>query len=289
MLLLKTLEYLFYLLLLAFMCKYAQAASLQPTEATAAPTMPAETLKEPQKEPMRNPMDDCEISAFSWMCLKIEFVKIMERLAELQEVTVLPGVSVVKDVNATELKTSELMAEVARSYPSDPNTRLNGYILAKIENLLKTRFLRFRLLDDKGVREARSAVESGRKHKFGKKGGLEALIAAGVMMKGMMMAMGFGAIALIAGKALMTALMALTLSGVLGLKSLAGGGKSTTYEIVAKPIYTSSHSHSVSHEDGHGHSAHYGGGGGGGLGTASGYGGYGRALNLEPPSQLQKL
>ncbi|KAH8294722.1 hypothetical protein KR018_002190 [Drosophila ironensis] len=270
MLLTKTLEYLFYLALFAFMCKYAQAASVPSTE---SPSLPTETLKKPQRG--ENMLTGCEASSFSWMCLKIEFVKIMEKLAEQQELNVLPGVSVVKDENATELKTSELMAEVARSYPSDPSTRLNGYIVAKLENILKTRFLRFRLLDE------RSLVE-GRKHKFGKKGGLEALVAAGVMMKGMLMAMGFGAIALMAGKALMTALMALTLSGVLGLKSLAsGGGKSTTYEIVAKPIYTSSHSHSVTHDDGHGHSAHFGGGGGG---TASGYGygGYARSLDVDP-------
>ncbi|EDW84598.1 uncharacterized protein Dwil_GK13048 [Drosophila willistoni] len=278
MLLVKTLEYLFYLALFAFMCKYGQAANVPTTEPSP---VQVETLKQPQK--MDPSMNECEISPFSWMCLKIEIVKIMEKLAEQQELNVLPGVSVVKDENATELKTSELMAEVARSYPSDPNTRLNGYILAKMENLLKTRYLRFRLLDDKSLVE-------GRKHKFGKKGGLEALLAAGVMMKGMLMAMGFGAIALMAGKALMTALMALTLSGVLGLKSLAsGGGKSTTYEIVAKPIYTSSHSHSVSHEDGHAHSAHFGAGGGGGSASGYGYGGYARSLNLQQPSQMQKL
>lgn len=175
-----------------------------------------------------------------------------------------------------------IFAEVARSYPSDPNTRLNGYILAKVENLLKTRFLRFRLMDD-------SSVVEGRKHKFGKKGGLEALVAVGVMMKGMLMALGLGAIAMMAGKALMTALMALTLSGVLGLKSLAGGGKSTTYEIVAKPIYTSSHSHSVTHEDGHGHSPHFAAAGAGGSGSGYGYGGYARSLQLEQPSRLQVL
>ncbi|XP_023163492.2 uncharacterized protein LOC111594436 [Drosophila hydei] len=279
MLLLKTLEYLFYLAWFCFLCKYAEAASIQPTE-------PSPNHLEPMQPTQRNPtmaLNECETAAFSWMCLKIEFVKIMERLAEQQELKVLPGVSVVKDENATELKTSELMAEVARSYPSDPNTRLNGYILAKLENILKTRVLRLRLLDD-------TSLEEGRKHKFGKKGGMEALVAAGVMMKGMLMALGLGAIAMMAGKALMTALMALTLSGVLGLKSLAGGGgKSTTYEIVAKPVYTSSHSHSVSHEDGHGHSAHFAAGAGGGSGSGYGYGGYARALHLQPPSQLQML
>ncbi|EDV90706.1 uncharacterized protein LOC6569763 [Drosophila grimshawi] len=276
MLLIKTLEYLFYLACISFFCKYIEAASLQPTEAT---TMQMES---PQKSPAAT-LNECESSSFSWMCLKIEFVKIMERLAEQQELKVLPGVTVVKDENATEMKTSDLMAEVARSYPSDPNTRLNGYILAKLENILRTRVLRFRLLDE-------TSLEEGRKHKFGKKGGMEALVAVGVMMKGMLMALGLGAIAMMAGKALMTALMALTLSGVLGLKSLAGGGgKSTTYEIVAKPVYTSSHSHSVSHEDGHGHSGHYAAGGAGGSGSGYGYGGYARSLNLQQPNQLQML
>ncbi|XP_030562933.1 uncharacterized protein LOC115764186 [Drosophila novamexicana] len=278
MLLLKTLEYLFYLAWFCFLCKYAEAASVQPT--AAAPQLQMESLPSTQKHPTMS-LNECETTTFSWMCLKIEFVKIMERLAEQQELKLLPGVSVVKDENATELKTSELMAEVARSYPSDPHTRLNGYIMAKLENLLKTRVLRFRLLDE-------TSLEEGRKHKFGKKGGMEALLAVGLMMKGMMMALGMGAIAMMAGKALMTALMALTLSGVLGLKSLAGGGKSTTYEIVAKPVYTSSHSHSVSHEDGHAHSPHFA-AAAGGSGSGYGYGGYARSLHLQQPSQLQAL
>lgn len=90
-----------------------------------------------------------------------------------------------------------------------------------------------------------------------------------------------GAIALIAGKALLAALMALTLSTVLGLKSLAGhgGGKSTTYEIVAKPIYTTSHSHSVGHDDAH-HNGHFGHG-------ASGFGVYSRSINVQAPNQLK--
>uniref|UniRef100_T1GAX9 Uncharacterized protein n=1 Tax=Megaselia scalaris TaxID=36166 RepID=T1GAX9_MEGSC len=75
---------------------------------------------------------------------------------------------------------------------------------------------------------------------------METLLAAGMMMKGMLMAVGMGAIAIMAGKALMTGILALALSSIIGLKSLASsGGKSTTYEIVAKPIYTNSHTHSL--------------------------------------------
>lgn len=103
MLLLKTLEYLFYLAWFCLLCKYAEAASVQPTEPSAKYTEPT------QRSPAVG-LSECESGSFSWMCLKIEFVKIMERLAEQKELNVLPGVSVVKDENATELKTSELMA-----------------------------------------------------------------------------------------------------------------------------------------------------------------------------------
>lgn len=94
-----------------------------------------------------------------------------------------------------------------------------------------------------------------------------------------MMSIAMAALAALAGKALMTALMALMLSAVLGLKALTSGGhKQTTYEIVAKPSYSSSQSHSSSHED-HGHGGHGGG--------HSGYGGsYGRSMNFELPQHL---
>ena len=95
------------------------------------------------------------------------------------------------------------------------------------------------------------------------KGGMNSLMAGLMMMKGTLGALGFGALAMLAGKALMTGLMALMLSAIVGLKSLAGGGeKKTTYEIVSKPVYTSSHTHSSEE--------HHGGYGGG----------YGRSLDL---------
>lgn len=78
------------------------------------------------------------------------------------------------------------------------------------------------------------------------------------IVSGTLMSVGMGALALLAGKALMTALMSLLLSAIIGIKSLSGGQKSTTYEIVSKPVYTHSHSHSTAHEDvgGYGHSGY---------------------------------
>ena len=84
---------------------------------------------------------------------------------------------------------------------------------------------------------------------------MNGLMAGLMMMKGTLGALGFGALALLAGKALMTGLMALMLSAIVGLKSLAGGGeKKTTYEIVSKPVYSASHTHSSEeHHAGHGY------------------------------------
>lgn len=82
-----------------------------------------------------------------------------------------------------------------------------------------------------------------------------------------MMAMGLAAVAALAGKALLAAVLALTLAAIAGLKSLTSGGdKKTTYEIISKPVYSHSHSHTTGH-------------GGGGHAAAShedaGHGGYG--------------
>lgn len=63
---------------------------------------------------------------------------------------------------------------------------------------------------------------------------------------------GLAAVAALAGKALLAAMMALTLAAIAGLKSLTSGGdKKTTYEIISKPVYSHSHSHSTGHAQSH--------------------------------------
>lgn len=115
----------------------------------------------------------------------------------------------------------------------------------------------------------------------GKKGNMGQLLMAALLMKGTLLPIAFAALAGLAGKALMTGLLSLMLSAIIGLKSLThhGGKQAVTYEIVQKPVY--SHSHSHSHEL---HHEHLGGGHGGGSGGGGGYGhsSYGRSFNLEP-------
>lgn len=107
------------------------------------------------------------------------------------------------------------------------------------------------------------------------------MIGMAMMMKGAMMAMGLGAVAALAGKALLTGMMALTLAAIAALKSLTHKeDKKTTYEIISKPIY--SHSHSSSHGTAHAQGASQEDHGGYG-------GGYGRSfgdLNFQLPKSV---
>lgn len=119
--------------------------------------------------------------------------------------------------------------------------------------------------------------------KGGKKGMGQLLLAA-LMMKGTLLPIAFAALAGLAGKALMTGLLSLMLSAIIGLKSLTshGGKQAVTYEIVQKPVY--SHSHSHSHEL---HHEHLGGGHGGGGGGGYSHSSYGRSFNMEPGVTFQ--
>lgn len=73
--------------------------------------------------------------------------------------------------------------EIARSYPNDPAQRLDGFLLAKLSNYLQSHTLKMKLFDGESLEKVESAFQ-GRKGKIGKKGGLEGLLAAAMMMKG---------------------------------------------------------------------------------------------------------
>jgi hypothetical protein len=91
----------------------------------------------------------------------------------------------------------------------------------------------------------------------GKKLKRNGLLLIGGLLKGGMLAMGLNGLALLAGKALIVAKIALVLSAIIGLSKLFGSGHGedkTTYEIVKYPQVTHTHTYSSSHVDGeHGH------------------------------------
>ncbi|XP_012287517.1 uncharacterized protein LOC105703599 [Orussus abietinus] len=208
---------------------------------------------------------DCTKS-YSATCLKLDVVSFLDKLSETENLGILPGVSVVKENGSKDLSASEVVANLARDFPNDVDKRLDAYIVHKVGRYLNSHAISIKLFDPRTFEAARTFneealaqlgfggaqnLETGRKKD---KGGMGTMMAGLMMMKGTLGALGFGALALLAGKALMTGLMALMLSAIVGLKSLAGGQeKKTTYEIVSKPVYSTSHTHSSEEHHGHGY------------------------------------
>lgn len=129
-----------------------------------------------------------------------------------------------------------------------------------------------------GLVGADNSVEGrGKKKKAAKI--LGPLMAALALKAAAILPLILGAIALIAGKALLIGKLALVLSAIIGLKKLLSGQKHVTYEVVAHPHHSSSHS--SSHGSDYGGASGYDGGYGGGGGSSGGHGGWGRAIDAQ--------
>lgn len=227
------------------------------------------TTKSDKSDFKRSLSRDCA-NSYSATCLKLDIVSWVDKLNEEDNYNVLPGVSVIKENASARANTADMVAELARDFPNDPEARLDAFLMKKVTGYLSSHSIRLNLFDAQNAVTGRG--KGGGLGGGGKKGGMGVLLAAAAMMKGTLMALALGALAALAGKALMTGLISLMLSGIIGLKSLAGGGgKQTTYEIVSKPIYTHSSSHSSGHEEHGGH----------------GYSSYGRSFDMPLPLGLQ--
>ncbi|XP_063389187.1 uncharacterized protein LOC134674973 [Cydia fagiglandana] len=101
------------------------------------------------------------------------------------EVTLLPGVTLVKD--AIENGKAEAVAkELAKSLPSNPDERLDKFLLYRLGTFLDTHSVKLRLLDEDTAEEAKSMLGEARGRKpfgMGKKGGMGGVMAMAMMMK----------------------------------------------------------------------------------------------------------
>ncbi|XP_044755243.1 uncharacterized protein LOC123314185 [Coccinella septempunctata] len=203
---------------------------------------------------------DCS-NAYTPTCLKLDIVSWVDKLNENDDVDLVPGVSVVRENGSEQVNTADIVAELARDFPNDADARLDAFLMKKVTGYLNSHSVRLNLWNQNQVETARRTGGGGGNKNGGGGGGMGGggmMMAAGAMMKGTLVALALGGLAAIAGKALMTGMISLLLSAIIGLKSLTHGHKSTTYEIVAKPIYSHSNTHSISHDEGHGGYGHSG-------------------------------
>lgn len=216
---------------------------------------------------------NCE-NSYTTTCLKLDLVSWVDKLSEEETFNVLPGVSVVRENSSERQSTADIVAEIAREFPNDPDARLDAFLVKKVSSYLNSHSVKFDFLGSDSAESARDGSSSGSGglggggggglggggggNKGGGKGGkggggdggMGMMMMAGAMLKGTLLALALGGIAAIAGKALISGMISILISAIIGIKSMTQQNK-PTYEIVSKPVYTHSASHSASHEDHH--------------------------------------
>ncbi|XP_029160684.1 uncharacterized protein LOC114932576 [Nylanderia fulva] len=227
---------------------------------------------------------DC-LKKESISCIKYKvFTFVDKMLADKEDITLSEGITVVK-TSSTEGEGAPRSIE-----SSDFDTLL----FDRLGRFLRTHSVKVDLKgsDILGAIESAgrsfedlsdNAVESRGKKKKAQKI-LGPLLMAIALKAAALLPLALGAIALIAGKALLIGKIALVISAIIGLKKLLSGQKHVTYEVVSHPHHSSSHV--VSHDDG----GHGGGGyGGGDYGGGGGYGSSGHGWARSLPQDAHEI
>ncbi|XP_003705506.1 uncharacterized protein LOC100880834 [Megachile rotundata] len=234
--------------------------------------LPANDKPGNENDLMATIYSDC-LKKESINCIKYKVFSYVDKmLADKEDITLTDGITVVKTSNTEE--------GAPRSIESSD---LDTLLFDRLGRFLRTHTVKVDLkgTDILGAIESAgrsfedftdNAVESRGKKKKAQKI-LGPLIMALALKAAALLPLALGAIAAIAGKALLVGKIALVISAIIGLKKLlSSSGKHVTYEVVSHPHHSSSHI--VSHDEGHG--GGYGGGGadygGGGYSGSSGHG-----------------
>ncbi|KAK5644800.1 hypothetical protein RI129_006100 [Pyrocoelia pectoralis] len=174
---------------------------------------------------------ECATSDLS-PCLKLKLISVMDRaLRAYNDVSVMEGVTFVKDSKAPQETEPKTVAEIEAGLPRELNRddALNQLIVERLVNFFDTHSLQIKLPSASDIK--RSLSDEGRK----KKNKMSGLLLLPMILGGTLIPLALGALALLAGKALIVAKIALVLAGVLGLKKLLSGhsgGSDSGHEVV---------------------------------------------------------
>ncbi|XP_025193012.1 uncharacterized protein LOC112593015 [Melanaphis sacchari] len=184
-------------------------------------------------------------------CAKLALVHLVDRLERANDsYSLVPGVTVSSEkfhdrADNNDNDGGDVAAQ--KITDRDSSEAFDRLLVDKLGRYFGTLTLNVKLLDDATVQSVRklgeaaadATIQSGRgkKQKYA-----QSILLAGWVTGAMLLALGMKAIAVLAGKALMTALMSLLLSGLASFRGGHSEPKSTTYEIVTKPVYSHSHS-----------------------------------------------
>lgn len=232
--------------------------------------------------------NDC-LNKDSVSCVKYKLFNFVDKMVSQRDTFALTeGVQIVK--------TDDVPATAARSISGDES--IESLVWNRLQSFLQTHTIKVdlkgadvvnavastgRALEDVsenllGGEESSLGESRGKKKKAAKI--LGPLLLAVALKAAALLPLLLGAIALIAGKALLVGKLALVLSAVIGLKKLLSHEKHVTYEVVAHPHHSSSHS--SSHGEAFASSGFSGDVGGSYSGSTGGaHGGWGRSSDAQ--------
>ncbi|XP_055383028.1 uncharacterized protein LOC129613113 [Condylostylus longicornis] len=171
------------------------------------------------------------------VCLKIKLLAGLEKASRsIKEFNLISGIKFIRDDNVQEnlelpISENEIISNLPRSLEAKDET-LNNMILSKIQSFIKSHTLQIKFDDNDEVEERSS---EGRK----KKKGHGALIMIPLLLGGTFVPIAYGALALLAGKALIVSKLALVLASIIGIKKLLSGGGHKESEVVVSGGHTS--------------------------------------------------
>ncbi|XP_049779244.1 uncharacterized protein LOC126176146 [Schistocerca cancellata] len=176
----------------------------------------------PELRLMYKVVSECSRHSDLWLCLKLKALWTLERArTSAGPLPLTSYLSLAPDPADAETEASDAPpppdteAQLEEQLPRDldqKQARVDALLVQSADRLLRSRALQITL-------PASDGVKGKKKDKYG---GM--LLAAGAAMAGMFLQVAMGKIALLAGKALLVAKVALVLSTVIGLKKLVGGG-----------------------------------------------------------------
>lgn len=270
----------------AFVCLLVVTSSALPAEETRGHSRNAVGT---DNDLMDSIYSDC-LRKDSVSCVKYKLFSFVDKMVGARDTFALTeGVTVVKVPGAEQ-------EGAPRSISGDES--IESLIMSRLQNFLQSHTIKVELKGADIVSAVSStgrALENASENIFGddeqgeargkkKKAAkiLGPLLMAVALKAAALLPLMLGAIALIAGKALLIGKLALVLSAVIGLKKLLSQEKHVTYEVVAHPHHTSSHT-SSSHGSGGGGESFSG--GFSGAEASSSYGssghGWGRAYDAQ--------
>nr|XP_012145798.1 PREDICTED: uncharacterized protein LOC100882047 [Megachile rotundata] len=153
-------------------------------------------------------------------CLKVRLLSAIDRVSRSSQLNVADGVTFVQDDPVSDAEAPKSFQEIEANLPralDDKEDALNTMIYDKIVKFFQSHTLKLKLPNVEELQ--RSLVEEGRK----KKKNMSGLLAIPLLIGGTLVPLALGALALLAGKALIVSKLALVLASIIGLKKLVSG------------------------------------------------------------------